>query len=135
MAATGRSHSPFRLRNCWEGRFGAGLRAAEESVEYQAYSNPKTLDEVPVRPRKPRKPLGSSCGLKNKDPHQRMTKSGPVDSPSNPFAPRQVPEKVSESSSKYTLKPAWFTPKPQLPVPETETKEMSSELKRGMPNR
>ena len=27
MAATGRSHSPFRLRNCWEGRFGAGLFA------------------------------------------------------------------------------------------------------------
>ena len=51
-------------------RFRGKKHAAEESVEYQAYSNPKTLDEVPVRPRKPRKPLDSSCGLKYKDPHQ-----------------------------------------------------------------
>ena len=117
-------------------RFRGKKRTAEESVEYQAYSNPKTSDEVPVRPRKPRKPLSSSRGLKHKSPCQRMTKSGPVDSPSNPFAPGQVPEKVGESSSsKYTLKPARFTPKPKLPVPEVETKEMSSESKRGMPNR
>ena len=116
-------------------RFRGKKRTAEESVEYQAYSNPKTSDEVPVRPRKPRKPLSSSRGLKYKNPRQRMTKSGPVDSPSNPFAPGQVPEKVGESSSKYILKPARFTPKPKLPVPEIENQEMSSESKRGMPNR
>ena len=51
-------------------RFRGKKHAAEESMEYQAYSNPKILDEVPVCPRKPRGPLSLSHRLKHKNPCQ-----------------------------------------------------------------
>ena len=67
-----------------------------------------------------------------------MTKSGPVDSPNNLFGP--PPKQAGESSSvKFMLKPAHFTPIPETSIPEPEPKSdtipVSSDSRKGMPNR
>jgi len=69
-----------------------------------------------------------------------MTKTGPVDSPNNPFAPELAPKKTGQSSTaKFVLKLAEFTPLPKTlnPEPEREfdTVKMASESCKGMPNR
>jgi len=69
-----------------------------------------------------------------------MTKTGPVDSPNNPFAPELAPKKTGQSSmAKFVLKPAEFTLLPETlnPEPECEldTLKMASESRKGMPNR
>ena len=122
-------------------RFRGRKRTFEESAEYQEYSKPNPSSNDLVRPQIPRIPSRPSRGLKPKRATQRMPKSGPVDSPNNPFAPELAPKKRGESSkTKYTLKPAHFTPGPETQKPDLETKsdsdKMSSEShKKGMPNR
>ena len=70
-----------------------------------------------------------------------MIKSGPVDSPNNPFASTLASEKVGESSSpKYLLRPVDFPPLPdstELNLElKTDSDKMSSESHtKGMPNR
>ena len=117
-------------------RFKGKKRTAEQSVEYQAYSSPKLSNKNPVRPRKA---LSSLRGLKIQKTRQRMTKAGPVDSPNNPFVSELAPKKAGESSSsKYALKPAYFTPQPETPEPSQKGQresEKMSESRKGMPNR
>jgi len=69
-----------------------------------------------------------------------MTKSGPIDTPNNPFSSELAPKKAVETSStKFVLKPAQFTPIPETSNPDLEqevrTVEMATEYRRGMPNR
>ena len=121
-------------------RFKGKKRTADETVEYQAYSKPQLSSKNLVRPRKPRNPSSLSRGLKNRIIPQRMTKSGPVDSPKNPFTPELAPEETGESSSsKYVLRPAQFTPLFETPNPDPEreprTAAMSSDSRKPMPNR
>lgn len=123
-------------------RFHGRKRTFTESEEYLAYSPTEPLNQLPVQPRKIRPPSSSLHGLKTKSLPQRMTKSGPVDSPNNPFVSKLAPKKVGESSStKFVLGPAEFTPVPETSIPEPEPKqvsdtvEMDSESRKGMPNR
>lgn len=122
-------------------RFRGKKRTADESTEYQTYSKPQLSSKPLVRPRKPNYPSSPLHGLKYKNPPRRMTKSGPVDSPSNPFAPTLESEKVGESSSpKYLLRPTNFTPLSEEPdldfEPKSDSGKMSSESRtKGMPNR
>ena len=116
-------------------RFQGRKRAFDETVEYLEYSKTNPPNKDLVQPQRP------SRGLNPKRATQRMPKSGPIDSPNNPFAPELAPKKRGESSkAKYTLKPAHFTPGPETQKPDLETKsnsdKMSSEShKKGMPNR
>lgn len=135
----GKNTEPYQPEE--SSRFKGKKRTADESTEYQAYSKPQSSSKEPARSRKPRHPLSSLRGLRHKNPPQRMTKSGPVDSPNNPFSSTLAPEKVGESSSpKYLLRPAEFTPLPNAPDIDLELKsdsdKMSSESRtKGMPNR
>ena len=121
-------------------RFKGKKRAADESEEHQTHYNPKLLNRPPVRPRKPRYPSGPLRGLKTRHPHLRMNKTGPVDSPDNPFAPELASEKPGESStSRYPLRPAQFSPQLEPSKPGLErdisTEKMTPQTKKGMPNR
>ena len=122
-------------------RFRGRKHTFEESAEYQEYSKPNPSSNDLVQPQIPRIPSHPSHGLKPKRATQRMPKSGPVDSPNNPFAPKLAPKKHGESlKTKYTLKPMHFMPGPETQKPDLETKsdsdKMLSELhKKGMPNR
>ena len=72
-----------------------------------------------------------------------MTKTGPVDSPSNPFAIESRPETLGEgSSSKPVSKIPWDSPLTPIDNTsnadiegDTDTGKMAPESKKGMPNR
>ena len=119
-------------------RFKGRKRTFDESVEYLAYSKPKLPNKDPVRPRKIRQTLSPFRGLTQKRATQRMTKTGPVDSPNNPFVPQLPPKKLGESSTKpeFETDLSPLTPLPETPEQDRKSKSgMAFESRKGMPNR
>jgi len=120
--------------------FQGRKHAFDKAEEYLKYSKTKPSNKVSIRSHIPAYPSSLSKKLKNKTLSRRITKSGPVDTQNNPFSSELAPKKAIETSfTKFVLKPAQFTPIPEMLNPDLEqevrTVEMTMEYRRGMPNR